>query len=70
MRTPFVHRLLLAALTLLGIALLSFMLAHAIPGDPVQMMAGERRLDPAYHAEMIRRLGLDRPLSEQFVRYV
>lgn len=70
MRTPFLQRLLLAALTLLGIALLSFMLAHAIPGDPVQMMAGERRLDPAYHAEMIRRLGLDRPLSEQFARYV
>lgn len=70
MRTPLTHRLLLAALTLLGVALLSFALAHAIPGDPVQMMAGERRLDPGYHAEMLKRLGLDRPLPEQFAQYV
>ncbi len=64
------RRLSLAALTFAGITLLAFALVHLIPGDPVQMMAGERRLDPAFHAEMLHRLGLDRPLPEQYLRYV
>jgi dipeptide transport system permease protein len=64
------HKLGLAALTFLGIALLAFVLVQLIPGDPVQAMAGTRRLDPAFHAEMLQRLGLDRPLHEQFARYL
>lgn len=64
------HRLGLAALTFVGIALLAFVLVQLIPGDPVQAMAGTRRLDPAFHAEMLQRLGLDRPLHEQFARYL
>ncbi len=64
------RRSLQAALTLLGITLLAFGLVHLIPGDPVQMMAGTRRLDPAFHAEMLQRLGLDRPLPEQYLKYL
>jgi dipeptide transport system permease protein len=64
------RRLGLALLTFVGISLLAFVLVHLFPGDPVQMMAGVRRLDPAFHAEMLHRLGLDRPLPEQYLRYV
>ena len=64
------RRLGLAAFTFFGITLLAFALVQLIPGDPVQMMAGTRRLDPAFHAEMLHRLGLDRPLPEQYVRYL
>ena len=64
------RRLGLAALTFVGIALLAFVLVQLIPGDPVQAMAGTRRLDPAFHAEMRQRLGLDRPLAEQFGHYL
>jgi dipeptide transport system permease protein len=64
------HRLGQSALTFFGISLLAFALVHMIPGDPVQMMAGTRRLDPAFHAEMLHRLGLDRPLYEQYAIYV
>jgi dipeptide transport system permease protein len=70
MAADIARRLTLAAITFLGITLLAFALAHLIPGDPVQMMAGERRLDPAFHAEMLHRLGLDRPLPEQYAIYL
>lgn len=64
------RRLALVIPTFLGITLLAFSLIHLIPGDPVQVMAGERRLDPAFHAEVLHRLGLDRPLWEQYLNYL
>ena len=64
------RRLALVVPTFLGITLLAFSLIHLIPGDPVQVMAGERRLDPAFHAEVLQRLGLDRPLHEQYLAYL
>ena len=70
MLAAFVRRLAIGAVTFAGITLLSFALVHLIPGDPVQMMAGTRRLDPAFHAEMLHRLGLDRRLPEQYGLYL
>jgi dipeptide transport system permease protein len=64
------RRLALVVPTFIGITLLAFSLIHLIPGDPVQVMAGERRLDPAFHAEVLHRLGLDRPLYEQYAVYL
>jgi dipeptide transport system permease protein len=66
----FLRRLALVVPTFIGITLLAFSLIHLIPGDPVQVMAGERRLDPAFHAEVLHRLGLDRPLWEQYLAYL
>jgi len=64
------RRLALVVPTFLGITLLAFSLIHLIPGDPVQVMAGERRLDPAFYKEVMQRLGLDRPLYEQYGAYL
>jgi dipeptide transport system permease protein len=64
------RRLALVIPTFLGITLLAFSLIHLIPGDPVQVMAGERRLDPAFYKEVMQRLGLDRPLYEQYGVYL
>ena len=64
------RRLALVVPTFLGITLLAFSLIHLIPGDPVQVMAGERRLDPAFYKEVMHRLGLDRPLYEQYGVYL
>ena len=64
------RRVALVIPTFIGITLLAFSLIHLIPGDPVQVMAGERRLDPAFHAEVLHRLGLDRPLWEQYASYL
>ena len=64
------RRLALVIPTFLGITLLAFSLIHLIPGDPVQVMAGERRLDPEFYKEVMHKLGLDRPLWEQYLAYL
>lgn len=56
--------------TLIGITLVAFGLIRLVPGDPVEVMMGERRLDPEQHAEMLHRLGLDQPLHVQYLDYV
>jgi peptide/nickel transport system permease protein len=50
---------------LLGVATLVFSLIHLIPGDPAQAMLGEAA-PQADVEELRRRLGLDRPLIEQY----
>src|SRR5215470_2717250 len=64
------QRVLLIIPTFLGAALLTFVLIHAIPGDPVQMLLGEKVIDPVRHQELLAKIGLDRPLPVQFVSYV
>lgn len=56
--------------TLLGVTLVAFALIRLIPGDPVEIMVGERRLDAAAHAALMSQLGLDQPLLVQYGRYV
>jgi dipeptide transport system permease protein len=48
----------------------AFALIRLVPGDPVEIMMGERRLDPAAHAALMQQLGLDQPLAVQYLRYV
>jgi peptide/nickel transport system permease protein len=63
------RRLLLTIPVLLGVATLVFSLIHLIPGDPVQAMLGETATQQDVE-ELRRRLGLDRPLAEQYVSYL
>jgi dipeptide transport system permease protein len=56
--------------TFIGVTLLAFALIHLIPGDPIEVMMGERGVDPALHAQALHRLGLDEPLPLQYVHYV
>jgi peptide/nickel transport system permease protein len=61
----FARRLVLTIPVLLGVATLVFSLIHLIPGDPAQAMLGEAA--PQADVEELRhRLGLDRPLLEQY----
>jgi peptide/nickel transport system permease protein len=61
----FIHRLLLLLPTLLGTLTLVFLLAHLIPGDPVDIMLGETA-SVADKEALRRSLGFDRPLAEQY----
>lgn len=54
--------------TVAGILLVSFLLVHLAPGDPVIALAGEHG-DAAYYHAMRERFGLDRPLLEQLAIY-
>lgn len=64
------RRLLVLIPTILGVTLLTFSLIRLIPGDPVEVMMGERTLDPELHAAALTRLGLDQPLYVQYGRYL
>jgi peptide/nickel transport system permease protein len=56
---------------LLGITLLSFVLSHTVPADPVTANLGEQAAaDPAAVAAFRQQWGLDRPLPEQYAIYV
>ena len=59
------RRLLLTIPVLVGVATLVFSLIHLIPGDPAQAMLGETAA-PEEIADLRERLGLDRPLVEQY----
>jgi peptide/nickel transport system permease protein len=63
------QRLLQAVPVLVGISLLSFLMLHLVPGDPVQIFAGDKPLTPERAAELRHQYGLDRPLVVQYVDY-
>ena len=56
--------------TLIGITIVAFGLIRLVPGDPIEVMMGERRLDPETHAALVKRMGLDQPLPVQYFDYV
>jgi peptide/nickel transport system permease protein len=63
------RRLVLTIPVLLGVATLVFSLIHFIPGDPAQAILGEAA--PQADVEELRhRLGLDRPLLEQYAGFL
>ncbi|WP_395023147.1 ABC transporter permease subunit [Dongia sp.] len=64
------QRLLLIIPTFLGAALLTFVLIHSIPGDPLQMLLGEKVIDPVRHQELLDQMGLGKPLPIQFIDYI
>jgi len=65
-----VNRLLLAIPVLVGVTLLVFLILHSVPGDPVSTFYG-MDLAPGDDLEAMRReLGLDRPLSAQYLDFL
>lgn len=54
--------------TLVGISLLVFLMIHLVPGDPAQIMLGERADAEAVEA-LRREMGLDQPFHVQFLRF-
>ncbi len=63
-------RLTLVIPTFIGITLLTFALIRLVPGDPIEVMAGERGVNPERHAQLRAELGLDRPILEQYWDYI
>jgi len=64
-----IRRLLQMILVLLGASLILFGALFVVPGDPVGSI-GEKARDPAVIAQLRVKYGLDKPLPEQYVRYV
>lgn len=54
---------------LLGVTLVTFLLVHLIPGDPITLLAGERA-SPETIAAIKKRYGLDQPIFVQLGYYL
>jgi peptide/nickel transport system permease protein len=65
----FLRRLAWTLPIMLGVVTLVFFLLHLVPGDPVDLMLGENAL-PGDRQALRAQLGLDRPLGEQYARYL
>jgi peptide/nickel transport system permease protein len=65
------QRLAFGAVSLFGIVLVAFLIAHMVPADPLAVVLSDQATkDPSIRAAYVERWGLDRSLPEQFVRYL
>ena len=64
-----IQRLLQLIPILIGISVLTFLMLHLIPGDPVLIFAGDKPMTEERAAEIRHQLGLDRPLWVQYGDY-
>ena len=63
------RRILWSLLVLIGLSMVIFVIARVMPGDPARMAMGPRASQEQV-AELKARMGLDRPVLEQYVHYV
>jgi peptide/nickel transport system permease protein len=67
----FILRRLAASLLLLYLVLTAtFFLLHLAPGSPAMLLVEDQRLPPEQRENLKRIYGLDRPLPEQYVRWL
>jgi peptide/nickel transport system permease protein len=65
-----IRRILWLIPTLLAMALMTFLVMHATPGSPLEPEGGNNPLSPAEQKNLAAKYGLDRPLWEQFGRFL
>ncbi len=63
------RRVTLILPTFICVTLASFLLIHAVPGDPIEVRVGEHGIAPERLAMLRHEFGLDQPLWKQFVDY-
>ncbi len=63
-------RLGLVIPTFIGVTLIAFSFIRLIPGDPIELLVGERGIAPERHAELLAQMGFDRPLWEQYLSFL
>ncbi len=63
-------RVLMLVPTFAGVTLAAFAFIHLIPGDPIEILVGERGIDPERHARLLHEMGFDRPLWEQYLGFL
>ena len=69
MKRALAQRLVQALVVLTGVVLLTFVMLRIIPGNPIETMMGEHA-DSATIQRMTEEMGLNQPISIQFVRYL
>ena len=56
--------------TFIGVTIVAFTLIRLVPGDPIELLVGERGLSAERHAELRERFGFDRPLWQQYLVFL
>jgi dipeptide transport system permease protein len=56
--------------TFLGVTIVAFSLIRLIPGDPIELLVGERGISAERHAMLRAQFGYDQPLWRQYVTYL
>src|SRR5918994_2249559 len=56
--------------TFIGVTIVAFLLIRLIPGDPIELLVGERGIDPERHAMLREQFGFDKPLWQQYLAYL
>ena len=69
MKRYLARRLVLLVPVLAGVSIIIFMVLHLSPGDPVDIMLGSQATAED-RARLRTELGLDQPLSVQYVRWL
>jgi peptide/nickel transport system permease protein len=65
------RRLLLMVVAAVGVTLISFVISHAVPADPIVSNLGQQASQrPEIVAAFKARWGLDQPLYVQYLRFV
>ncbi len=69
--TYLAQRLALTIVAFVGVVVVAFLVAHMVPADPLAaVLSDQATKDPAVREAYMKRWGLDRPVPEQFVRYL
>jgi peptide/nickel transport system permease protein len=69
--THILRRLLLVIPMLIGITLLTFLVSHVVPADPLAVIISEKAMDhPDIVKAAIQKWGLDKSLPEQYLYYL
>jgi len=60
-----IRRIMIMIPTLLGVTIIVFLMLHATPGDPAELLMGERATEESLH-QLREHLGLNKPLYVQY----
>lgn len=63
-------RLIVYVPVLIGVSIICFSFMHMVPGNIVQIMAGEEALSPEQEAHLLAELGLDKPIPIQYLVWI
>jgi len=69
MRNVYLRQIVQAAIVLLNVSLVVFVLVRIVPGDPARLMLGMEASEEAVQAARVQ-FGFDRPLYVQYVQFV
>ena len=66
----FLSRLGIIIPTFLGVTIISFIFIRLLPGDPIELLAGERGVTPERHALLMQQFGFDQPIWQQYLTFL